>query len=68
MSETVTYCIDEGYDLAVRQGRLESSTTISKRLASRTLYACASKTYIDTFGEPTKLSSLEIFNVIVAVH
>lgn len=56
--------IDEGYDLAIRQGNLQSSSLIAKRLASRTLYVCVSKKYIDTFGEPTKLSELDNHNCL----
>lgn len=59
--------IDEGYDLAIRQGKLEDSTMMAKRLASRTLYACASRDYISSYGEPARLAELEKHNCLRGV-
>lgn len=50
--------IEAGIDLAVRLGRLENSSFIAKKLASRQLYVCASPDYLEQLGEPHSLSEL----------
>ncbi len=50
--------LEAGIDIAVRLGRLEPSTMIARRLANRQLYVCASRKYLDSFGEPHTLSEL----------
>jgi len=44
--------IEEGYDLAIRAGRLEDSTLVARRLGSSRLVVCASPRYIETNGAP----------------
>lgn len=56
--------IDEGYDLGIRQGQLEDSTMMAKRLGSRTLYVCAAPAYLAEFGEPHILSDLNHHNCL----
>lgn len=56
--------VDEGFDLAIRLGKLEDSTMIAKRLASRTQYVCASPTYLTKFGVPHSLSELDHHNCL----
>lgn len=56
--------VEEGYDLAVRMGTLESSTLMAKRLASRTQYVCASPQYLATRGTPHSLPDLESHNCL----
>ncbi len=56
--------VDEGYDLAIRLGRLKDSTMMAKKLSTRTQYVCASKAYIKTYGEPHSLSELEKYNCL----
>lgn len=56
--------IDEGFDLAIRQGQLENSSMMAKRLASRTLYVCAAPAYLAEFGEPRKPSDLNQHNCL----
>lgn len=56
--------IDEGYDLAIRLGKLSDSTMMAKRLSSRTLYVCASPTYLSTFGIPHSISELDRHNCL----
>lgn len=50
--------VESGIDLAIRLGRLENSTMIARQLASRQIYVCASKDYLQRFGEPHTLSEL----------
>lgn len=56
--------VAEGYDLAVRLGKLEDSSMMARRLASRTQYVCASPDYLSTYGVPHTLSELELHNCL----
>lgn len=56
--------IDEGYDLAIRLGKLDDSTMIAKRLASRVQYVCASPDYLAKYGIPHSLSELDHHNCL----
>lgn len=44
--------IQEGFDVAIRVGRLEDSTLMARRLAPIKLLLCASPTYLSIWGEP----------------
>lgn len=50
--------VDEGYDLAIRIGKLSDSTMMAKKLSKRTNYVCASPTYLDIHGIPHSISEL----------
>ncbi|AZR40832.1 MULTISPECIES: LysR substrate-binding domain-containing protein [Marinobacter] len=56
--------VAEGYDLAVRLGKLDDSSLMARRLASRTLYVCASPAYLAVHGTPHSLSELEQHNCL----
>lgn len=56
--------IDQGYDLAIRMGKLDDSTMMARRLASRTLHVCASPDYLRVHGVPHSLSELEQHNCL----
>ncbi|MBD3640482.1 MAG: LysR family transcriptional regulator [Marinobacter sp.] len=56
--------VHEGYDLAIRLGKLTDSTMMAKRLASRTQYVCASPDYLSAHGEPHSLSELTHHNCL----
>ena len=56
--------VAEGYDLAVRLGKLDDSSLMARRLASRTLYVCASPAYLAVHGTPYSLSELEHHNCL----
>jgi len=56
--------VAEGYDLAVRLGKLDDSSLMARRLASRTLYVCASPAYLAVHGTPHSLSELEHHNCL----
>lgn len=44
--------VDEGYDLAIRIARLVDSSLVARRIASTTLYVCASPDYVKRHGAP----------------
>lgn len=50
--------VEEGYDLAIRLGKLSDSTMMAKKLGKRTNYLCASPEYIEKYGIPLSLSEL----------
>ena len=50
--------VEEGYDLAIRLGKLADSTMMAKKLGTRTNYVCAAPSYLEKYGEPHSLSEL----------
>jgi len=50
--------VEEGYDLAVRLGKLTDSSMMAKKLGKRTNYVCASPAYLNQHGIPHSLSEL----------
>ncbi|WP_317931486.1 LysR family transcriptional regulator [Halioxenophilus sp. WMMB6] len=57
--------VAEGYDLAIRAGRLKDSSLIARRIASRKLYICASPAYLEQHGQPEDLTQLRPHNCLV---
>ncbi|NIY75728.1 LysR family transcriptional regulator [Thalassospira sp. HF15] len=57
----------EGYDMAIRLGRLEGTagSLMTQQLSTRRLYACAAPSYIAKRGEPYSLSELHHHNCLV---
>lgn len=53
LSDRFIDLVEEGYDLAVRIGRLGNSSLISRQLSSTRLVACASPRYLKSHGEPS---------------
>jgi DNA-binding transcriptional LysR family regulator len=51
--------IDEGYDLAIRLGKLSDSSMMAKKLGQRKKYVCASPAYLAKYGTPHTLSELD---------
>lgn len=56
--------VEEGYDLAIRLGKLTDSSMMARRLGSRTQYVCASPNYLAARGAPHSLSELERHNCL----
>ncbi|MEH6449734.1 MAG: LysR family transcriptional regulator [Oleispira sp.] len=50
--------VEDGYDLAIRVGKLSDSSMMAKKLGSRTNFICASPDYLDKQGIPHSLSEL----------
>ncbi|GAA6150891.1 LysR family transcriptional regulator [Pseudoteredinibacter isoporae] len=57
--------VEEGYDIAVRLGKLEDSALIAKRLSNRCNYVCASPDYLERQGTPHSLSELKQHNCLL---
>ncbi len=50
--------VEDGYDLAIRLGKLGDSTMMAKKLSTRANYVCASPQYVDKHGIPHSISEL----------
>lgn len=57
--------IDEGYDLALRIGRLQDSTLISRRLAECRYQTVASPQYLEKFEKPSHPKELAKHNCLI---
>ena len=56
--------VEEGYDLAIRLGKLADSTMMAKKLGTRTNYVCAAPSYLEKHGIPHSLSELNKHNCL----
>jgi DNA-binding transcriptional LysR family regulator len=52
MNDRVVDLIEEGFDLAIRVGRLDDSSLVARPLATTRLLLCASPAYLQRHGEP----------------
>jgi DNA-binding transcriptional LysR family regulator len=57
--------IEEGYDLAIRLGKLADSTMMAKKLGTRINFVCASPEYLGKYGTPHSLSELSKHNCLL---
>lgn len=64
LADRVVDLVEEGYDLAVRIGRLGSSSLVARRLAVTRLLICASPGYLKARGIPTDPGQLAEHAVI----
>lgn len=64
LSDRVVDLVDEGFDMAVRIGRLPDSSLISRKLASTLTIVCASPTYLQQRGRPTHPSDLARHSIV----
>lgn len=57
--------VQDGFDLAIRLGRLGDSSLVATRLAPRAMYLCASPAYLAHHGRPHSLSELARHNCLI---
>ena len=60
--------VGEGFDLAVRTGRLEDSSLIGTKIATRKQIVSASPDYIKMHGRPDQLGDLEHHNCLIGTQ
>lgn len=65
LSNQLVDLIRDGFDLAIRLGRLEDSSLLARRLCDRCEYLCAAPEYIERHGIPHTLSELSHHNCLV---
>ena len=64
LADRLVDLVEEGYDVAIRIANLESSTLVSKRLATTRMVLCASPQYLHLHGTPTHPGELAHHAVI----
>lgn len=65
-SDPITDLAEEGFDLAIRTGRLEDkSGVIARRVARQHMVVCASPSYLERHGEPRQLDDLGRHQAII---
>lgn len=57
--------LHEGFDLAIRLGRLSDSRLVATRLAPRVMYLCATPDYLGRHGAPQSVAELAQHNCLV---
>ncbi|MCP1647338.1 LysR substrate-binding domain-containing protein [Pseudomonas nitroreducens] len=57
--------LHEGFDLAIRLGRLSDSRLVATRLAPRVMYLCATPEYLARHGTPQGIGELAQHNCLV---
>ncbi|NVO16205.1 MAG: LysR family transcriptional regulator [Rhodoplanes sp.] len=56
--------IEEGWDMVVRIGRMQSSTMVARRLAPCRILVCAAPTYLASHGTPRTIADLGRHNCL----
>jgi DNA-binding transcriptional LysR family regulator len=64
LSDRVVDLIEEGWDLAIRIGRLPDSSLTSRRLAPSRLVLAAAPAYLDAHGTPVRVEDLQRHNCL----
>ena len=59
LSDRKVDIVEEGFDIALRIGQLESSSLIAKKIAPIRVVLCASPKYLQIYGTPKRLEDLE---------
>lgn len=57
--------LHEGFDLAIRLGRLSDSRLVATRIAPRVMYLCATPEYLYRHGAPQSLAELVQHNCLI---
>jgi len=65
LSDTRIALVEEGFDLAVRVGRLRDSTLMARKLSDMPLIVCASPSYLRENGTPAEPSALATHSCLI---
>ncbi|NML19111.1 LysR family transcriptional regulator [Azohydromonas caseinilytica] len=65
LSDSVTNLLEENFDVAIRMGRLQDSSLMSRRLCALQRIVVASPGYIDRHGPPVTPQGLERHNCLM---
>lgn len=64
LADRVVDLIEEGYDLAVRIGRLANTSLVSRKLAATRMVLCASPSYLEKYGTPRHPHELAAHSIL----
>jgi DNA-binding transcriptional LysR family regulator len=67
VSERTSNLVEEGIDLAIRNGTLEDSSLVARKLGESPIIAVASKEYLAIRGTPTRPDELDAHDGVVFV-
>ena len=65
LNDRLVDLVEEGYDLAIRIGRLADSSLIAKRIGATRIVVCASPGYLAARGRPMKPADLAHYECIL---
>lgn len=65
LSDNHANLVEDGYDLAIRVGKLRDSTMRARKLCAARLISCASPAYLERRGTPSKLVDLSRHDVLM---
>lgn len=68
LNDRVIDLVDEGYDLAVRIGRLPDSSLIARKLAPSRRVVCGAPDYFNRHGRPMKPADLKDHNCLIYTY
>lgn len=57
--------IRDGFDLAIRLGKLEDSSMVARKLDTRVQHLCAAPAYLEKYGVPEQLAQLQHHNCLL---
>lgn len=64
LNDRTVHLVEEGWDLAVRIGRLRDSALIARKLAPCPIVVCAAPSYLAAHGTPRTIAELERHNCL----
>lgn len=65
LSDRVVSLVDEGFDVAIRIGRLVDSTLVARKLCDARIVVVASPAYLERFGVPSTAADLTAHDCII---
>ena len=68
LNDRLVDLVEEGYDLAIRIGRLPDSTLVTRRLAPCKILLCAAPAYLAKHGTPTQPDHLRHHNCLLYTY
>lgn len=68
LSDTRVALVEEGFDLAVRIGRLQDSSLVARKLADMPLVVCAAPAYLAARGHPEHPAALATHDCLVDLN
>ena len=64
-SDSIVDLVEGGFDIAIRNAELKSSSLIAKKLAPDKRVLCAAPSYISEFGEPQSPQELQLHQCLI---